>query len=477
MTPNGLAAEQTQAAAAGGLLYWRKEWFEWDGVAYRAVPEGDLRALLCRSIKDEFDRLNVERIAALKAQLPPGMPLATKELPAARKVTTALVNNTLQALTGMSLLPAPAEPPTWLGGPAPFPAEEVLAAGNGLVHLPSLVAGKPCFLPPLMTFFTLNALDYAFDPGAPEPAQWLEFLDRLWPDDPESVKALQQWFGLCLLPETRHQKMLMLIGPTRSGKGTIARTLADVVGAANVAGPPLSSLGTDFGLAPLLGKTLAIVPDGRLSGRTDAAMITERLLAITGEDTLTVNRKHLPPVTTRLKARLLLLSNELPRFSDSSRALANRMVLLRLTRSWLGKEDRTLGDRLAAELPGILLWAIAGWEQLRQQGHLTQPQAGRELLEELEDLSSPISAFVRDCCVVDPGRQVSIKELFDRWKVWCQAKGDVQVGKEQLFCRNLRAAEPGLILTRPRVNGEQQRCYQGIGLRPEKEACLAPRAG
>jgi putative DNA primase/helicase len=474
MVQSEVDVKNTKAVPADGLLYWRKEWFEWDGVAYRALPDGDLKALLCRSIKDEFDRVNLEKLAALKAQLPPGQPLAAKELPTVQKVTTKLVTDTLQALTGMSLLPASGEPPLWLGGQGPFPAEEVLAARDGLVHLPSLVEGKPCLLPPLRTFFTLNALDYAFDPGAPKPVEWLDFLDRLWPNDPESIRTLQQWFGLCLLPETRQQKMLMLIGPTRSGKGTVARILTDVVGRANVAGPPLSSLGTDFGLAPLLGKTLAIVPDGRLSGRTDSAMIAERLLALTGEDTLTVNRKHLPPVTTRLKARLVLLSNELPKFSDSSRALANRMIVLRLTRSWLGKEDRALGDRLVGELPGILLWAIAGWKQLRDQGHLTQPQAGRELLEELEDLSSPISAFVRDCCVVDPGRQVSIKELFDRWKTWCQAKGDVQVGKEQLLCRNLRAAEPGLILTRPRVNGEQLRCYQGIGLRPERESGPAP---
>jgi putative DNA primase/helicase len=464
----------TQSVADDGVIYWQKEWFKWRDGAYRAVPDGDVKALLCRSIKVEFDRVNVETIAALKAQLPPGQPIATKELPTALKVTTKLVNDTMQALTGMCLLPAAAEPPLWLGGTGPFPATETLAASNGSVHLPSLVEGKPCFLSPTRKFFTLNALDYAFDPEAPKPVEWLDFLDRLWPNDPESIRTLQQWFGLCLLPETRQQKMLMLIGPTRSGKGTIARILADVIGAANVAGPPLSSLGTDFGLAPLLGKTLAIVPDGRLSGRTDSAMIAERLLAITGEDTLTINRKHLPPVTTRLKARLLLLSNELPRFSDSSRALANRMIVLRLTRSWLGKEDRALGDRLAAELPGILLWAIAGWKQLRDEGHLTQPQAGRELLEELEDLSSPISAFVRDCCVVDAARQVSIKELFDRWKAWCQAKGEAQVGKEQLFCRNLRAAEPGLVLTRPRVNGEQLRCYQGIRLRSERESGLAP---
>ena len=70
---------------------------------------------------------------------------------------------------------------------------------------------------------------------------------------------------------------MMLVGPKRSGKGTIARILTDLIGKANVAGPTLSGLGTNFGLAPLIGKPLAIIDDARLSGKADASVIAERL--------------------------------------------------------------------------------------------------------------------------------------------------------------------------------------------------------
>ena len=79
-----------------------------------------------------------------------------------------------------------------------------------------------------------------------------------------------------------------------------------------MAAPTLSGLGTNFGLWPLLGKTVAMVQDARLSGRTDSAAVAERLLSISGEDALTVDRKNLSPVTTRLTARFMLLTNELP---------------------------------------------------------------------------------------------------------------------------------------------------------------------
>ena len=133
---------------------------------------------------------------------------------------------------------------------------------------------------------------------------------------------LQEWFGYCLTADTRQQKILMLIGPKRSGKGTIARVLRQVLGEENCCAPTLAGLGTNFGLWSLIGKRLGIIGDARLSGRTDQAIITERLLTISGEDAIDVDRKNLPPVTLKLPTRLMVLTNELPKLADASGALS-----------------------------------------------------------------------------------------------------------------------------------------------------------
>jgi putative DNA primase/helicase len=258
--------------------------------------------------------------------------------------------------------------------------------------------------------------------------------------------------------------MLLLIGPKRSGKGTIARVTRAMLGPTNVAGPTLSSLGTNFGLWPLIAKTAAIVSDARLSGRTDAATVTERLLSISGEDALTIDRKNLPPVTATLSTRFIILTNELPRLGDASGALTGRMILLRLTESWFGREDTGLTDRLLEELPSILLWSIAGWQRLRKRGHFCQPKASEELLAELEDLSSPISAFVRDRCRVGPGYRAAVADLFLAWKNWCETKDRREPGTEQLFGRDLLAAVPSIKRVQPREGEHRFRAYEGIGL-------------
>jgi putative DNA primase/helicase len=237
-----------------------------------------------------------------------------------------------------------------------------------------------------------------------------------------------------------------------------------MIGPANVAGPTLASFSQQFGLWPLIGKPLAIIPDARLGKLSDGAIIVERLLSITGEDALTVDRKMAEQWTGKLPTRLVILTNELPRLNDSSGALVGRMILLRLSESFFGREDSTLTDKLLAELPGILLWAIEGWRRLRERGRLVQPRSAMELLADLNDLASPVGQFVRDCCLTGPSYRVAVAELYAAWRQWCDEHGRREPGTEQTFGRDLLAAVPNLRRRQPRDGEQRYRAYEGIGL-------------
>jgi putative DNA primase/helicase len=209
-----------------------------------------------------------------------------------------------------------------------------------------------------------------------------------------------------------------------------------------------------------------MIQDARLGGRTDAAAVAERLLSISGEDAQTIDRKFLPPVTAKLNARFMLVTNELPKLNDSSGALPGRMILLRMTKSWYGREDTELTDRQLGELPGILLWAIAGWQRLRNRGHFVQPDAGMGIIGEIADLASPVGAFVRERCLVGPGYQIERSVLFGAWKKWCEEQGRDHHGDAATFGRNLRAVVPALDDGQPRTDtGSRIRVYEGITLK------------
>lgn len=422
------------------LHHHRGMFYAWNGAAYIEITADDLRSKLYKFL----DRCKT------------GVGQGEKIKP-----DQAQVNNVFHALAAAAQLDSRISAPIWLNNTAGPPADQLIACANGLLHLPTKT-----LQPHSADFFTHNAVDFAFDPDAPEPTHWLKFLAELWPDDRQAIETLQEIFGYCLTGDTSQQKIFLMVGPKRGGKGTIARVLRSLIGADSTASPTLAGLSTNFGIAPLIGKRMAIVSDARLGRHADQQqVIAERLLSISGEDAITIDRKYLSAWTGRLQARFLILSNELPQISDASGALASRFVMLVMRRSFYGREDHGLLNRLLPELPGIMNWAIEGWRRLNARGHFVVPRSSADAVQQLEDLGSPIGAFVREHCVVAPGRRVEAAGLFLDWCDWCAGQNR-HPGTAEQFGKELHAAVPGIRVTQPRP--ERRRTYEGIALRPGK---------
>jgi putative DNA primase/helicase len=432
------------------LRHWRGGWWAWIGPNWferedRAVraeayaftenaffEDGGLHGVLSALPADDID------IDALEPWRP----------------TRFKIGNLQEALAAIVHLDETTDQPSWIG----VAGRPVVAVANGLLCLDGRV-----LFPHTPSYFNLTAVPFDYDPNAPEPMDWLTFLNELWPDDPDSIAALQEFFGYVISGRLDMHKILLIVGPTRGGKGTIARILGKLIGTGNVAGPTLSSLSHDFGMAPLLGKSLAVISDARLNVYRDSSVVVERLLAISGEDTITVNRKYKDQWTGKLPTRFLVISNELPGLGDASGTIANRFVVLQLRESWLNREDHGLEARLSTELPGILNWSLDGLDRLTAQDRFTQPASTDDAILALQDLASPVAAFVRDRCRTGPAFEVRVEDLFQSWKDWAELNGH-KPGNVQTFGRNLRAVIPGLRASQPRDGEGRDRVYRGICL-------------
>jgi putative DNA primase/helicase len=97
------------------------------------------------------------------------------------------------------------------------------------------------------------------------------------------------------------------------------------------------------------------------------------------------------------------------------------------------------------------MWALDGLERLTANGSYTEPTSSADAVLSLQDLASPMSAFVRVTCVVGPEHEVPVSDLFAAWKSWCDDNGRYRPGTVQTFGRDLRAVVPGLGSARPRV--------------------------
>ena len=173
----------------------------------------------------------------------------------------------------------------------------------------------------------------------------------------------------------------------------------------------------------------------------DSNVVVERLLSVSGEDGLTIDRKYRKPWTGRLPTRFVVMTNELPRLADSSGALASRFVVFVLTKSFYKRENPKLTEELLTEAPAIFNWALEGLDRLNQRSHFVEPESGKAATQELEDLSSPVTTFVRERCVVGRDYQVEVDRLWSAWKSWCQIENRAP-GTKVLLGRDLHAAMP-----------------------------------
>ncbi|WKG01395.1 phage/plasmid primase, P4 family [Mycolicibacterium sp. HK-90] len=308
--------------------------------------------------------------------------------------------------------------------------------------------------------------DHATDPDA--DSDWQRMLRTQWPDDPGAITCLQQWFGYVISGRTDLQKWLLIIGPSGSGKSIIADVLGALAGL--VTATKLDDLNSQFGLQGLYetGAQLAVLSDIRFSTR-DSSTAVENLLAVTGEDVVSVARKYKAAVSAKLGVRFHASANEIPRWSDNSSALQRRALLLETSRGFrdTDTEDTGLKRRiLANELGLVLRWAVEGLTLLDSSGGaFTRTQRAEELAQEVNDKAAPVRRFIAECCVVGAAEahthrncecdQVDSARLYVVWKHWAETNGH-NPGSHVNFRSALKALyldpiKPGQKFNGPRV--------------------------
>ena len=451
--------------AGGTLRYHQQTWWRYREGQYRQIPNDNLRTKVCSSIKrvyvDDAKRRFTEWIN--KGDM-------DKPKPKVKKVTTGTVNDVLLAMASEVCLSSSISMPAKISDKS---KPLWVSLENGILDLDVVMkqmrgeaTDSEPLLPHTPNWFSTTKLPYAFDINRKCPI-WQEFLLEAFDGDVSSVTTLQKWCGYLLTGEMHLHKILMVIGPPRSGKGTISRTIMELLGSETVATPSLNSLANNFVGEGLIGKTVALVPDARLSKRVDSVVLTERLLSISGEDPQMVDRKNKSILSAvKLPLRFTIFSNLAPGFVDPAGAIMSRLIFLKMKKSYVGREDQTLGDRILTELPGILNWAIAGRFLLEREG-LLQPKSGQDLIDDTEMQSAPVKVFLRECCDHDPELSardsVRCEDLYNAYNEWAEENGAKKINDPATFGKAMRNS--GASFERKKCGGERKYFYVGIGLK------------
>lgn len=383
-------------------------------------------------------------------------------------VTKKTLDEMVDAVANATHQPAgKVEPPTWLE-PKPDDPDPgaVLACTNGLLDVTAerLMEHTP-------RFFTRNGLPYEYEDPAfcLPPYEFLHFLETIWPVRDGLLpnhENLQEWFGYLLTSSIKYQKILLLMGASRAGKGVILQIIEALVGKANLASTKLKTLMGEHGTSGLLGKSVAIIPDLVLG--KDSAGAVDTLLSISGADTISINRKFKDLESARLRARLVIASNHTLTLPDQSGAFANRLNPLIFTKSFEGREDITLAARIIKnELPGLLHWSLAGLRRLEKRGRFLLPAGSERTLRHIRHQAGPVTMFVQEKCLVEEGAAVSKADLWAAFELYCSGLDIPNNYTREAFGREMMRNATGFHKVEPgraSIDGRQVMAYTGIKL-------------
>ena len=456
------------------LARWQGAWYEYkEGVYEEASPE-IVRAHVSRWASDGFlIKKGREEKTRLESYI----------------ATDRSVSNVVTELTGLVQVRAESTPvflpeifdgagqPMWHATLRPATSvANVLSFADGLLMLDEWREGRLVVVPHTERFFTLASLPYAINVrdlqavlGSDDPdaavrkatPKWHAFLEDVSCGSEAWMQSLQEWFGYSLTTSREHEKILVIQGPTRSGKGTIEQMWMRMLGERNVGATSFSLLSQRFHLATLVGRLLAVMSDAHIGRMTDSTQAVELLKAISGGDAVPIETKYssfMPSI--RMPCKIVIYCNEPPAMQDSSGALAGRLHILPMTKSYKGKEDINLKHSLASETRGVMMWALIGLRRLWEQGKLTVPAESEVAADDFARSASPLMQFVSDHCELKPGASVSTTEMFEAWKVWCRNSGHSE-GSLTTLTRRLSGAHAIQVRVVKR-EGKASRAYMGV---------------
>lgn len=292
---------------------------------------------------------------------------------------------------------------------------------------------------------------------------WAAFLLDVFLGDQAMVEFVQRMFGYLLTGDRREQKIFFLQGVGANGKSTMVDFIGRLVGTYAIKLPahvlmhnPMQGHPTE--LAQLRGKRIAISSEIEESQHWAESRIKE----LTGDETLTARFMRQDFFEFKQSQKHLVVGNHKPRLRGGDAAIARRFVLVPFLAKFSGaKRDPRMLEKLQAEAPAVLAWAIEGAIKWHAEG-LAIPSsvadASQAYMAEHDDLAT----WMDECCVVASGAKGRASALYNSYMGFLKARG------QHAPAMKTWADRMSLVdgVTKHKSHGTM--LYTGIGLRADE---------
>ena len=312
--------------------------------------------------------------------------------------------------------------------------------------------------------FCSNRLPVNYNSDAVPPTRWLRFLDELL--YPEDIYTLQEFMGYILIPTTKAQAMLLLIGNGGEGKSRVGFVCRNLLGN-NMTICSISTLANNrFSLADQEGMLLMIDDDMKMEALTDTGVIKA---VVTMEDKMNLERKGKQSYQGYLNVRIMAFGNgSLSSLYDKSDGFYRRQITIRVKEKSQNRvDDRNLSAKLSEETEGIALWCLKGLKRLiKNEFHFTISERTLQNQAELRREEDSILDFFESegYITFDKNAIATTKELYEAYCLWGN-DNLIKIRSESSFSKELRqrADKLGLkYLKNASIDNKTARGYKGI---------------
>lgn len=300
----------------------------------------------------------------------------------------------------------------------------------------------------------------AYDPEAECPL-WRGFLETTFNGDADLIAYVQRLVGYALTGTIREHVLAFLYGTGSNGKTVFLNALLRLLGEGEYGLQAERDLllvrsgGHPTGLADLRGTRLAVVSEVNEGRRLDEALVK----TLTGGDKIRARRMRQDFYEFEPTWTLFLAANHKPEVRGTDHGIWRRISLVPFEVTIPDAEqDRELPDKLAAELPGILRWAVVGCLDWQQHG-LEQPEAVQRATAGYRSEQDVLGAFFEECCTFGSNVKVKSALLYDAYTSWAEHAHETVLSKVEFGAR-LRE-RPGLQSAK---GAQGSRWWSGIGL-------------
>lgn len=267
--------------------------------------------------------------------------------------------------------------------------------------------------------FCRNRLPVCYDPAALPPLRWLRFLSELLNE--EDIPTLQEFMGYCLLPTTKAQKMLMIIGKGGEGKSRIGVVMRALFGESMVNGNLTKVETNRFARADLEHVLVMVDDDMKLEALPQTNYIKT---IITAELPLDLERKSRQSYQGELYCRFLGFGNgSLKALYDRSNGFFRRQIILTARRRDKDRiDDPYLSEKLTAEKEGIFLWCLEGLRRLIAQNYaFTISDRARENMRAAVSDGNNVVEFMASEGYIElkADEEISSRQLYSIYEQWC----------------------------------------------------------